>query len=249
MATVYYQNVRGMRTKTNEILANILQNSYDILAFTETWLNQGINSNEFIDSRYVVHRRDRVCSSHNAHVKKDGGGVLLAVSRKFDSVRLSTWESTCEDIWVMVEMRVGKNIKKVAICTVYLPPPVKLIELNIFLDNANNYINIADEVILLGDFNLPFIKWSKCDNFTKPSNCGNLLGNALVDFISISNMYQLNHVCNEDDRTLDLAISTILDISITEPMDALSKLDHKHPPIVLTLPEIDIKYLRPKCVF
>lgn len=62
MLDIYYQNLRGMRTKTNAVFNNIMQNKYDVIAFTETWLNSNVNNGEFIDTRYNVYRRDRTCS-------------------------------------------------------------------------------------------------------------------------------------------------------------------------------------------
>uniref|UniRef100_A0A2H1VAL0 SFRICE_006870 n=1 Tax=Spodoptera frugiperda TaxID=7108 RepID=A0A2H1VAL0_SPOFR len=39
---IYYQNVRGLRTKTNNLLRNVCVNNYDIIVFTETWLTDDI---------------------------------------------------------------------------------------------------------------------------------------------------------------------------------------------------------------
>ncbi|CAH2083313.1 unnamed protein product [Euphydryas editha] len=67
---IYYQNVRGLRTKTEDVLTNVLINSYNVIVFTETWLNSNVTNSEFIDKRYTVYRRDRLCSETT---KKDGG--------------------------------------------------------------------------------------------------------------------------------------------------------------------------------
>lgn len=77
--SIYYQNCRGIRTKLNTLYLNILANAYDVIVFTETWLTPDISDNEFIDQRYLVFRcdRDRIVTQ-----KKDGGGVLIAVSRE-----------------------------------------------------------------------------------------------------------------------------------------------------------------------
>ncbi|CAH2084841.1 unnamed protein product [Euphydryas editha] len=67
---IYYQNVRGLRTKTEDILTNVLINSYNVIVFTETWLNSNVTNSEFIDKRYTVYRRDQLCSETT---KKDEG--------------------------------------------------------------------------------------------------------------------------------------------------------------------------------
>lgn len=40
--TVYYQNVRGIRTKTNELFLKLSACEYDIIVLTETWLRPDV---------------------------------------------------------------------------------------------------------------------------------------------------------------------------------------------------------------
>lgn len=51
---VYYQNVRGLRTKSHQCYNNILSNSYDIIVMVESWLYDGIFDREFCDDRCEV---------------------------------------------------------------------------------------------------------------------------------------------------------------------------------------------------
>ncbi|CAH2095525.1 unnamed protein product [Euphydryas editha] len=245
---IYYQNVRGLRTKTNDVYLNITGTNYEIIVFTETWLSVGIYSNEFIDdSRYMVYRRDR-CSSSSC--KSDGGGVMIAVSRDLLSTRVKTWESDCEDLWVIINMNINNIFKKVAICAVYLPPPVRLESLSKFLDNTCDVMGLVDEVVLLGDFNLGFINWVSQDNCNHmfPTCYNNLLGHALVDFVYSNNLFQYNNIFNCDNKMLDLIFSTIKNLNVTQPLDLISKLDPRHPNLLLNLPLINTKmYLQPKC--
>lgn len=84
--TIFYQNIRGMKSKTHEIYNSIVSNSYDIICICETWLDDSILSSEIFDSRYQVIRRDRnktFCKEYN---KSHGGGVLIAVLRTFEVV-------------------------------------------------------------------------------------------------------------------------------------------------------------------
>ncbi|KAG6452852.1 hypothetical protein O3G_MSEX007821 [Manduca sexta] len=53
------------------------------------------------NSNREILRRDRESSGLNN--TKDGGGVLIAISKKFIANRLTEWESQCEDLWVTVE--------------------------------------------------------------------------------------------------------------------------------------------------
>lgn len=73
---VYYQNVGGMNSTINDYLLASTDNCYDIIALTETWLNERTSSSQVFDSNYAVFRCDR-CSSNSR--KSAGGGVILAV--------------------------------------------------------------------------------------------------------------------------------------------------------------------------
>lgn len=56
---VYYQNVRGLRTKTKTFYQNLLSSNCDLFAITESGLNDGINDGELIPPSFSVLRCDR----------------------------------------------------------------------------------------------------------------------------------------------------------------------------------------------
>lgn len=56
---IFYQNVRGLRTKIHELNNEILGNAYDIIILTETWLHRRIFLGELFDERYNDYRCDR----------------------------------------------------------------------------------------------------------------------------------------------------------------------------------------------
>lgn len=147
---IFYQNSRGLKTKTEIFYSNVLKNNYDVIVLTETWLNSNIFTSELFDSRYTVHRKDRVISGSS---KSDGGGVVIAVSNKIQSSRISNWETGLEDMWVSIDIIVNNIPKKLALCSIYLPPPSKLETLNAFLDNSTDVLDHYDDAIIIGDFN------------------------------------------------------------------------------------------------
>jgi hypothetical protein len=73
---LYYQNCRGLRSKTNDFKLNVACNFYDIICISETWLMDSVFDGQLFDDRYIVFRRDRDLDFHQ---KLDGGGVLIAV--------------------------------------------------------------------------------------------------------------------------------------------------------------------------
>lgn len=76
--SVYYQNTRGLRTKTSTFFRNICLHDYDVILLTETWLTEGINNSELFNDRYMVWRQDR---DYSATKQKLGGGVLIATRK------------------------------------------------------------------------------------------------------------------------------------------------------------------------
>lgn len=102
MFLVYYQNVRGLRSKTNQFYLSCLSTQYEIIILSETWLNDSVLSAELFNSTYNVFRCDRSpCNS----VKSDGGGVLIAIKNDFVVKRLSPPNRNVEDVWVAVSMK------------------------------------------------------------------------------------------------------------------------------------------------
>lgn len=84
---------------------------------------------------------------------KYSGGVLIAISMRFVAIRMSSWESGCEDLWVTVQV---KHNFKLALCAAYLPPPVQNSILDHFIDNYNSLVDRINEcrTAVIGDFNL-----------------------------------------------------------------------------------------------
>ncbi|KAH9629410.1 hypothetical protein HF086_013324 [Spodoptera exigua] len=165
------------------------------------------------------------------------------------STRMKNWESDLEDLWLSVELTINNSTKKIALCVIYIPPPVKLDSLQCFLDNVNNVLNNVDDVVILGDFNLGFIDWSgrSDDLHLSPSNYENSLGYSLVDFMSINGLHQFNSHLNADNRILDLVLSNMSDLTVTKPDDLLSKLDAHHPNILISISIPNVKQLETKC--
>lgn len=103
----YYQNVRGLRTKTNEFLKELQLTSYDLICLTETWLWDGISSAEIFSSNYSVFRKDRDYSSRGCRF---GGGVLIATSSAFQAHRRYDLETYDECVWLQMECGNGQSL-------------------------------------------------------------------------------------------------------------------------------------------
>lgn len=78
--TIFYQNVRSLRTRTKTIFLNTLIQDYDIICHSETWLSNDINDGELFNTKYQVVRQDRYPRITG---KNRGGGVLIALKSNF----------------------------------------------------------------------------------------------------------------------------------------------------------------------
>lgn len=52
---IYYQNVRGLRTKTEAFYRQLCVSSFDLIVLTETWLVDGISDCELFGDQYIVY--------------------------------------------------------------------------------------------------------------------------------------------------------------------------------------------------
>nr|CAH7725745.1 unnamed protein product [Callosobruchus chinensis] len=173
---MYYQNVRGLRTKTNTLLNATYSSTYDLIALSETWLDDSIYDAELINSEC-----DRDFELTNT---SRGGGVLLAI-RKVYKVKQIDFNFTrilpTIDI-VGVKVEVLRSV--IFIIVLYIPPNLSavlyesLFEQMFLLDYFN-----TDNVIILGDFNIPsYIHFINDNTY---SNAYIVALNNLINFLNL----------------------------------------------------------------
>jgi len=140
--SIFYQNVRGLRTKLTNIKEVIpLFHSYDVIVLTETWLNPDILSSELGLVNFHVFRFDR-CPLTSSLIR--GGGVLIAVRTSLKSLPIHIDAVHVEQLFVVLSI----GPCKLLIGTVYLPPssPLPLYE---------SYTSTV-EIFLLSTLRIPF---------------------------------------------------------------------------------------------
>jgi hypothetical protein len=232
---IYYQNVRGLRTKTHDFLANVLTHDYDLICLTETWLNSNFYDNEIFDSRYNVFRRDR---DYKETGQKLGGGVLIAVKCCWIAQLNLNWYSCNEDIWITLKQP-NHSANIVNICCVYLPPGDQYTaQLNMFLDNTSRIItnNSDDTFILTGDFNLPNITWMPSDDKISliPCNYNDSASTIFIDYIFYNDLKQFNGVQNVGGKILDLILANqSCECSVSGCDYPLIGVDAHHMPLLI----------------
>lgn len=214
---IFYQNVNGLCTKTDEFYENVERKNYDVILLTETKLHDGITKSETFSSQYTVYRRDRE--------DREGGGVLIAIKsdRNFQKRKWNTAE--CEDLWISVRYR-NYNIH---ICCVYLIPQCPYDDFYMFIENVEKRMtnNENDRFLIVGDFNMPNLTSSK-----KSARDGSKL-KTLQDFIKDFEMRQCNRGRNDNYRTLDLVLCNAT-ISVTKTRGMVAE-DVHHPAVEIKL--------------
>nr|XP_049692398.1 uncharacterized protein LOC126053707 [Helicoverpa armigera] len=237
---IFYQNVRGLRTKTNTFYRNVCSNGFDVICLTETWLTEGITDSELFDDRYLVWRRDRDYSNTGQSM---GGGVVIAVKRDLVVDARNEWCSSAEDLWVTLTLQQKKPRKtyKIHICVVYVCGQNQgnslTAQLGNFSDNLVDIVlkNPADKYIILGDFNQPNIMWLPANDghYLNPSNLYGHIQSNFIDNLNICNILQYNAHCNNNSRILDLVLSND-EVTVTCCSDPLVPEDPHHKALCVT---------------
>lgn len=225
---IYYQNVRGLRTKADTFFESVLSSDFSIYSITETWLCPDISSSDYFPPNFVVHRRDR----EGPGAKQIGGGVLIAVNSSLESVRRSDLETHPESLWV--EVRCNRR-ERVLIGVFYLAPQIAPGEFSACLSGIERVVNeqTSARCLILGDFNAPGINWDNLHisntNFYISQKC-----NMLINFTTFLGLTQHNATHNHLGNTLDLCFSDMDELSVTKSELPMVPLDKHHPALNVT---------------
>lgn len=212
---------------------NTLNEDYDIIAITESWLSDDVTNNELFDKRYDVFRQDRDFKATN---KKRGGGLIFAIKKSFQAApltHLNKRTNTTETLWVKCKIY-GQDL---TFCICYLPPPVSHDTLKSFVEETCELNDLTQsKIMFLGDFNIPEFGDTQYDN-----------NDQIIELNKLINFYNLksyNTVKNKNLRTLDLCLSNFAEYKISknktaeieiEKSDGLVRPDRHHPPLLISI--------------
>lgn len=226
---IYYQNVRGLRTKTEEFFDSLtmLSHSIDCVVLTETWLNDRIFDAELVPPNFTLFRKDRNLVSTG---RKDGGGVAILVKSDYATIRSSDLESFHEQLTVKVKVKQGLSL---TVSAVYIPPgsQAQVYEDVLSpLESASNNQNL--NVLCLGDFNLPNL-----GNFYLHGT-GKLSASEceVKENLALAGLEQRCYVLNHNQRILDFVLSNIPNVEVVEASEELVARDGHHPPLEIAVP-------------
>lgn len=213
---IFYQNVRGLRTKTIQFLSLLESSGSDFFAITESGLNEAIKNAELVLPDYQILRCDR------ADGRKQGGVCLVATPR-FELRRVSLpgdldidsqkYELLCVAIY-------KQNCYLFTCCIIYIPPGADDNEyLSMFSVLEKICVKYSNNLIVLGDFNM--------------YSCNNNICNYYEYFMAFCEFNQCNAVPNCKNRQLDLVLSARSGVSVSAADEGLEPVDAYHPPLAV----------------
>lgn len=248
---IFYQNTRGLRTKLPQFYRSIETNNFDIIIITESWLCDGILDTELCDNRYDVFRYDRPASQM-------GGGVLICIKRCFSAMaRLDINIGRAESVWITINSNDKyqgsvTSTRRTHIAAVYLPPNNNL---HFMLNDFKNLllmqhsINPDDTFLIIGDFNLPCIKWTvdgRGIKITSNSELG-MAANDFIDCLDYVGFCQYNLTPNCCRNVLDLVLTnSTLECICKQSVTSLVDIDKYHIPLDINIHAQVFKPIRPQ---
>jgi len=225
---IFYQNCQGIRQHINSFKLAVIENDFDIIALTETFLYPQILNSEIFDCKtYNVFRKDR-CSCK----EEIGGGVLLAVNSKFITLLQSVPCLDTEQLIVTLKL---SNNKSMLFSLSYIVPASSEDIYKLHLDNIHHCIELNnidnDSILIVGDFNLPSLKWTfiSDEQAVLPFNVTSKAEILFIDSISELNLIQINNVPNHYGKFLDLVfVPAGLKSSLQEAENLVYSKDKHH---------------------
>lgn len=246
---IYYQNVRGLRTKTTDFYIATCECDYDVIALTETSLIPSINDCELFNlNDFMVYRCDRNALNSRNII---GGGVLIAIRSSVMSEAVVV-EDTENVEMVIVKCIFSKRITY--LCCLYIPSGSCT---DVYFQYAsaiervlNNIGGDSDvSIFFLGDFNLPSFDWlpdPDNSNVLLPINVGTGSKAEVVHAVMAGGLSQINHVVNYQGTLLDLIFCNDIDeIEVLKCEAPLIPIDLYHEPIEIYFDAATSKALSP----
>jgi hypothetical protein len=193
---IYYQNIKGFRTKQLEF-HDVCASNFNIICFSETWLNDLCYDYNLFPNRYIVYRSDQL------YINKDrSGGVLTAITASLGSCsRRYDLELCSECVWVeiptadVISMLIGNN---------YFTPDTKPEVITDYFRHLEDTLDTNNtRVILLGDFNAP-------------GRVGHLYLNAIIILNSRGMLYTPPHVFLASEAADNLNMLDLVFVNFTD---------------------------------
>ena len=202
-------NARSVVPKRFDLSAYVLTGDFDVVAVTETFLDDSIHDSHIVPPGYVVFRKDR-----NRH----GGGVLLLIRESLNASLQPDLDDQCELLWVSIPTKSSVILFGVF----YRCPQAPLSVLEALRSSVSSAVAQNHPIVLCGDFNLPHINWD-----TISPSTGAPATSMLCEMVSDCFLTQLVSASTRKDSILDLVLTNTPDnIFSVVVCDNLPGTDH-----------------------
>ena len=204
-----YLNARSIFSKRLDLSAYLASLQYDIVAITESFIDNTIVDLLIVPQSYIGNHLDR-----NRH----GGGILVLVRDNLTVVRRSDFESDGEFLWLGLFSGIGPVLFGMFYRS--LGSDVSAINsLNLsLLSTQSRY-----PIVLFGDFNLPSINWSTVSPTVSSPNA-----TLLCSLTQNKYLTQLVNFPTREGDILDLIfVNNTNIVSCVQPVDNLPGTDHE----------------------
>ena len=215
---------------------DLCTNKPDIIALTETWLEDDNCDALYSIEGYTIYRSDR--SADTSH-KQAGGGCLIAVSNSLTSAPIVLNNHGVEHLFI----KVTNNTAKFIVGTAYLSPSCSINKYIVHAEIVESLVSRFSnfKMLLVGDYNLAGINWSTDDILYYDVTTGT--SRDIIDKAAqIGNTFGALHfnqlhpiLVTHKGYTLDLCFTNFEKVIFEKPLEALSKVDEHHPPSIFVV--------------
>ena len=187
---ILYFNSNSVLGKLNMIQAQVMLYKPDVICIIGTKICSTFDDNELLGSGYTICRNDR---------KQGGGGVLMAINNSSNVVLVQSERGPGESVICTLNILSRLTVNLV---TFYRPPG------EADLVNLADLLTVNDwkhPVMLIGDFNLSDINWSRNKGEIKPSSNRKSFHREALDLFATANLVQfVSGSTHVKGNTLDL---------------------------------------------
>jgi hypothetical protein len=185
-------NVRSLLPKIDELSAFASSTPMDIIAITESWLNEDIDNNILSINGFNIHRNDRSTGR--------GGGVCAYISSHIPSKRRQDLENSAyECMWVWLRpYRLPRPLSGIMLGLVYCPPDATAQKQNDLVEYIISSVDLVRSahpdcgIVISGDFNCLDITDILTNHNLKQVVQDPTRGNNILDLIvtNLSHLYR-----------------------------------------------------------
>ena len=117
---VTHLNLRSVRNKKEDFFILLKKNNLDVLTFSETWLKEKDNSNEYLLDDFKLYRNDRTWFENGK--EKGGGGSMIYVRNDYVVSILPVENISTKDLEAQILVIRREKMKDLLIINVYRAP-------------------------------------------------------------------------------------------------------------------------------